>query len=201
MISSVGFKQTDTVLRILPGALLLIFIAADFREQIITDFKLNSTDLIFLIATGSYPLGIILEQLSGTIKNSLLKYSKYSDDAHLLKYYGIDRDDFWDRYIELYSKCRPELIAVVEYYNRMKYFFVNMATGTIISLILNIYLFKQIFSLQNVSLLIFIIMFFRYHFTYQRYYFSVFYMVTKGKNSPSRKRGYIPPPPKPPKLK
>jgi hypothetical protein len=187
MFSLSNFTRNDFILRILPGILLLLFIAIEFREELTTNPIYTTTEIFILIVIASYPLGIILEQFAVTIKRMLLEHTIFFKSARLSNYLGYNLEEFWNKYIKLYSKCKPELLDILDYYNLLRCFFLNMATITSIAVLVHIISNKQIFSILNCSLFILLVIFIMYHFRNEHYYYYIFTKLTGDKQTISEK--------------
>jgi hypothetical protein len=198
MVSPLAFKQTDTILRVLPATLLLLFVAAEFRDPLTLEFKLNATELFLLIAVISYPLGMLLEQFGLTVKNAIPKRTRLADDAELSRYLHCDREGFWQMYLQLHSVAKPEFIRVVEQNNLKRFFFMNMATATIAAFIVHIAVTQQMVSALSIFLLVLTIVLVIYHFRIQHDYFYILSRAIKTMGlSPHSHVTAPPPPPKP----
>ena len=183
MNSSKIFGRYDNIAVFLPSALLLLFLYIELYEPINSIYKISTAELFFLIAIVSYPLGTILEQLAISIRAYILKGTKYSDDFLLLRYLQCDIDEFWVRYIKFYTEANPILVSMVSRENLNKFFFLNMITVTIISLFVHVLVTKQVINIVVAIQVILIIVFLKYHFQCQGYFYYIFNMATQSKRS------------------
>jgi hypothetical protein len=196
MNSLSSFKQADIIIRILPASILLLFFAIEFLDQLVNKYRLSIAEIFILIAVVSYPLGLSLEESIISLKGMVLRKTKYSDDAQIMKYLGYDIWEFWSEYIKFYSEPKQELIKTIERYSLLQAFFLNLAIVAIIALCANILIGREIFTIFNFSLLISLILFLRLHIQNKQYYFYVFARATNDKKSWwARARTIVPPPP------
>jgi hypothetical protein len=197
---SKGFGRSDTVLKILPSALFLLFLYLEKFDTFTLEYKIGWTEFFLLVLILSYPIGTIFQQFAITLREACLRNTKYSNAVFNFKYLQCDLEEFWTRYVTFYSEANPRLISMVESENLNKFFFLNMAFVTIMSLIVHISLTRQILHYIPLIQMILIAVFIKYHFQSQSYYLYIFNKATKPIKK-SAKKYYIglPPPPKPPK--
>jgi hypothetical protein len=193
--------HTANVLKIFPSALLILFVYVEHYELLTFTYKIGYAELLLLMATLSYPLGTVIQQLSISVRGFLLKGTKYSDQAQIARYMHCEMEEFWIRYVKFYSEANPKLISMVQQENLNKFFFLNMATITLISFFVHIVTSKQIVSPISLAQLLFVVIFIRYHFKCQDHYHYVLNLVTRPKKYLSKINKRLPLPPAPPKLK
>jgi hypothetical protein len=171
-------------------------------DKLTIEYKIGWTEFFLLVLILSYPIGTLFQQFAITIREFCLRNTRYSTDYLNHKYLQCDLEGFWTRYLKFYSEANPRLISMVEQENLNKFFFLNMAFVTILSLIVQIALTRQIFHYIPLTQLILIIVFIKYHFQCEGYYLYIFNKATSPIKRPTKKFSMgFPLPPKPPKLK
>lgn len=202
MDASKGFGRNETILKILPTALFLLFLYIEMYEKLTLEYKIGWSELFLLILILSYPVGTIFQQLAITIREFCLRNTKYSNDVLGYYYLQCDLEGFWTRYIKFYSKANPRLISMVTEENLNKFFFLNMAFVTILSLIVHIALTRQLLHYIPLIQIILIMIFIKYHIQCSYYYLYIFNKATNPVKKSTKKYSVrFPIPPKPPKLK
>jgi hypothetical protein len=166
LITISGFRLRDTVSRIIPGALFIIYLIFEYSEQIMSITRIGNTELIFLVAILSYPLGITSELIALNIIQLIFKLTKnLSDSALIKKYLNCTQTEFWNRYIKIYSSGKSELIAVLDQYNLLRFFFLNMTFFSLLAVIIHSFHSKVIIDWFNCILIFFIVVFYLYYMT------------------------------------
>jgi hypothetical protein len=180
MISYSGFRLRDTVSRVIPAALFLIFLIYEYSNIIFQEPQLNGTVLIFLIVILSYPIGLISEVLALNIVHFLVKPTKRLSDAALIKkYLNCTVKGFWNRYIKIYSTGKPELLNILDHYNLVRFFFLNMSFLFLLALIFHSVHSRVVFDSINIVLAPFVVLFINYYFTHQEAYYYVAGTINK----------------------
>ena len=196
-----GYGRSDTVLKILPSALFLLFLYFEMYDPLTIEYKVGWTEFFLLALIISYPMGALFQQFVVTLREICLKNTKYSNEALIRKYLRCDLAGFWTKYIKFYSEASPRLITMVESENLNKFFYLNMTFVSIMSMIVHVCLTRRIFHYLPLAQLILIVVFIKYHFQCQRYYFYVLDKATNPRKRLTKKTLNILLPPKPPKLK
>jgi hypothetical protein len=202
MDTSKGFGKVETFLKIIPASLFLLFLYIEMHDRLTVEYKIGWYEFILLMLILSYPVGTIFQQFAITIREFCLRNTRYSIHVYDGIYLRNGVEEFWTRYIRLYSEANPRLIGMIESMNLNKFFFLNMAFVTILSLIIHISLTGQYLNYIPIMQAILAIAFIKFHLQSSDHFLYVFDLATipaKKLNRISSFR-FTPLPPKPPKL-